>query len=65
MKYRHTEVLISILYDFVDSTLTVHCMHVTHPTGPKCIYRRLIYYSQTSVIRAAWDRGVPVSKKCP
>ena len=25
----------------------------------------IIIYSQTSLIRAAWDRGVPVSKKCP
>ena len=35
MKYTHIEELISILYDFVDSTLMVHCMNVTHPTGPK------------------------------
>ena len=34
MKYRHIEELISILYDFVDSTLMVHCMHATHPAGP-------------------------------
>ena len=44
MKYRHIEEMISILYDSVDATLMVHCLHATHAAGKKCTYRQLIYY---------------------